>query len=192
MGVLKGFILSSVIAALIFFFELAFFPKQLFPASDEHDDEGTVGSTGNVFWLYPLIAGSYYLASSWTLDVANATYKIKHGSALSMGLPQQIPSGFSRKLILESHRVLLVINYGIISLALQQLPWVGRWLSFSFMVGRSSFCENNTFTHPFLSLQSFIDAYYCYEQAWIARGWSLERVSEYHTLLAQFLLKLCS
>jgi hypothetical protein len=25
--------------------------------------------------------------------------------------------------------------------------------------------------------QSFIDAYYCYEQAWIARGWTLERVS---------------
>jgi len=25
--------------------------------------------------------------------------------------------------------------------------------------------------------QSFIDGYYCFEQAWIARGWSLERVS---------------
>lgn len=87
--------------------------------------------------------------------MAHATYRIKHGRALSMGFSPQLSSGISRKLILESHRILLVINYTVISLLLQQIPWLGKWFAFAFM--------------------SFIDAYYCFEQAWIARGWSLER-----------------
>lgn len=120
---------------MIFFFELAFFPKRLFPSSHSSDDEKeTVARIGNVFWLYPLIAGSYYLASSWTLDVAHATYRLKHGRGISMSMSQPLPAGFTRKLVMESHRVLLVINYAVISLVLQQIPWLGRWLSFAFMV----------------------------------------------------------
>jgi etoposide-induced 2.4 mRNA len=143
-GVIKGFLLSATIVAVIFFFELAFFPTHLFPTKELHsqnDDSAPYldqSSFGSTFWLYPLIAGSYYLASSWTLDVAQATYRLKHGRSLSMGFSPQLPSGFSRKAILESHRVLLVINYTIISLALQQIPWFGRWLSFAFMVSSSS------------------------------------------------------
>lgn len=185
---MKGFLLSSSIAAIIFFFELAFFPKHLFPGSGEHEhdidfEDETVGTVGSVWWLYPLIAGSYYLASTWTMDVAQATYKIKHGRALSMNFSQPISADFSRKLILESHRVLLVVNYTVISLLLQQIPWIGRWLSFLFMVCPHSLvnkCVSCKFTTLSLwpsHVQSFIDAYYCYEQAWIARGWSLERVS---------------
>jgi len=139
-GVIKGFLLSATIVAVIFFFELAFFPTHLFPIKRLHDknDDSTAyinqSSFGGTFWLYPLIAGSYYLASSWTLDVAQATYRLKHGRGLSMGFSPQLPSGFARKAILESHRILLVINYTVISLALQQIPWIGRWLSFAFMV----------------------------------------------------------
>lgn len=29
------------------------------------------------------------------------------------------------------------------------------------------------YAHP---VKSFVDAYYCFEQSWIARGWSLDRV----------------
>lgn len=140
-GVLKGFLLSSTIVAVIFFFELAFFPKHLFPASEEHDDhheEETVGGIGNVFWLYPLIAGSYYLASTWTVNVARATYKIRHGRSLSSNTTEATHTDISRKLLLESHRVLLVINYTVISVLLQQIPWIGRWLCFAFMVSSSS------------------------------------------------------
>lgn len=128
--------------AIIFFFELAFFPSHLFhTTTSAHDDDAayiqvapSVGTIGSTFWLYPLIAGSYYLASSWTLDVAHATYRLKHGRSLSVGITPQLPPGFARKLVLESHRILLVINYTLISLALQQIPWIGRWLSFFFMV----------------------------------------------------------
>jgi etoposide-induced 2.4 mRNA len=142
-GILKGFILSSTIAAVIFFFEMAFFPKHLFPSEDDHEDDSSVGSIGSVFWLYPVIAGSYYLASTWTLDVAHATYRIKHGRSIDIGLPQQLPAGFTKRLTLESHRILLVINYGVISLLLQHIPWIGRWLSFAFMV-----CISNVDSPP--------------------------------------------
>lgn len=169
-GVLKGLGLSAVIALLIFFFELAFFPAHLFrqsssdsqqgmSAHDEDDLEGSVGRVGSVFWLYPLVAGSYFLAASWTMDVANAAHKLKHGRGLSMSAQNMFPPGTSRRIVLESYRVILVVNYALISFALQQIPFVGRWLAFFFM--------------------SFIDAYYCFEQAWIARGWSIDRRMRY-------------
>lgn len=161
-GIIKGLVLSVSIAALIFFFELAFFPTHLFPkpSKGDYDDDldGHVGHVGNVFWLYPLIAGSYFLASSWTVDVAQAAYRLKHGRGFSISSPA-IPAGTSRRIILESYRIFLVVNYVIISVVLQQIPWIGRWLSFLFM--------------------SFIDAYYCFEQGWIARGWSVERRMRY-------------
>lgn len=160
-GIIKGLILSATITTIIFFFELAFFPKHLFPtkSSQSYDDlDEHVGSIGSVFWLYPLIAGSYFLAASWTVDVAHAAYKLKHARGISM-MPSTIPAGTSRRLILESYRIILILNYVIISVALQHIPWIGRTLSFIFM--------------------SFIDAYYCFEQGWIARGWSVERRMRY-------------
>ncbi|MCO5565236.1 hypothetical protein L7F22_018909 [Adiantum nelumboides] len=160
-GIIKGLVLSATITTLIFFLELAFFPKHLFPtkSGQSYEDlDDHVGSIGNVFWLYPLIAGSYFLAASWTVDVAHAAYKLKHARGISM-VPSTIPAGTSRRFILESYRVILILNYFVISVALQHIPWIGRTLSFIFM--------------------SFIDAYYCFEQGWIARGWSVERRMRY-------------
>lgn len=138
-SILKGLILTSTIAALIFFFELAFFPSQLFFSA--HDPDAS--SIGSVFWLYPLVAGSYFLASSWTVDVAQATYQLKHGRFLSVADFQAPNSpGFSttsRVVAEKSYLVILVVNYTIISLILQQVPIVGKWLSFFFMVRPSLF-----------------------------------------------------
>lgn len=51
MGVIKGLCLSAAVAALIFFFELAFFPAHLFQRAEAGYDEeldGNVGSVGKV------------------------------------------------------------------------------------------------------------------------------------------------
>jgi etoposide-induced 2.4 mRNA len=159
-GVLKGLLLSATISTLIFIFELAFFPSHLFPTLSKNESIDRVASVGNVFWLYPLIAGSYFLASSWTMDVAKAAQRIKHGRGLSsLVTTTTLAPDVYRRAIVESYRVLLIANYAAISVTLQNIPLIGRPLSFIFM--------------------SFVDAYYCFEAGWVARGWSVERRMRY-------------
>lgn len=165
-GVLKGLLLSGTISALVFFFELAFFPKVLFgqspvkAAQDLSSSGSIVGSLGNVFWMYPLIGGSYLLASSWTSDIAQAAYKLRHGHVRRLTLANpSLPPGTSRRLMQESYRIILIANYTVIYILLGRIPYLGRILSFLFMC--------------------LVDGYYCFEQAWISRGWSLDRRMRY-------------
>ncbi|KAN0066511.1 hypothetical protein ACQY0O_000605 [Thecaphora frezii] len=166
-AIIKGLLLSGAVSALVFFLELAFLPKMLFEQpllaihTTEKAEGQAIGSLGNVFWLYPLIGGSYLLASSWTTDVAESAYRLRHGhvkNALSFASFTP-PAGTSRRLVRESYRIFLIVNYAAIVLLLGKIPYVGRALSFLFM--------------------SFVDGYYCFEQVWIARGWSLERRTRY-------------
>lgn len=165
-GVLKGLLLSGTISAVVFFFELAFFPKVLFQQppveamQDVADSGSIVGNVGNVFWLYPLIGGSYLLASSWTSDIAQAAYKIRHGHVRKLTLANaSLPAGTSRRLVQESYRLFLIANYTVIYILLGRIPYMGRIFSFLFMC--------------------LVDGYYCFEQAWISRGWSLDRRMRY-------------
>ncbi|KIS71613.1 uncharacterized protein UMAG_00055 [Mycosarcoma maydis] len=165
-GVLKGLVLSGTISAVVFFFELAFFPKVLFQQTHDQHVQGVVesgsivGGLGNVFWLYPLIGGSYLLASSWTSDIANAAYKLRHGHVRRLTLSNpSLPPGTSRRMLQESYRMILIVNYTIFYLLLGRIPYLGRPLSFLFMC--------------------LVDGYYCFEQAWISRGWSLDRRMRY-------------
>lgn len=50
---------------------------------------------------------------------------------------------------------MLIVNYSIPCLLLQNLPWVGHVLSFLVM--------------------SFVDGFFCFEQVWSVRGWPLEK-----------------
>ncbi|KAJ9477118.1 hypothetical protein PHBOTO_000800 [Pseudozyma hubeiensis] len=165
-GVLKGLLLSGTISAVVFFFELAFFPKVLFQQAPVQNVQGmaesgsVVGGLGNVFWMYPLIGGSYLLASSWTSDIAQAAYKLRHDHVRRLTLSNpSLPPGTSRRLLQESYRMILIINYTVFYLLLGRIPYLGRPLSFLFMC--------------------MVDGYYCFEQAWISRGWSLERRMRY-------------
>ncbi|SAM72948.1 uncharacterized protein UBRO_00094 [Ustilago bromivora] len=165
-GVLKGLLLSGTISAVAFFFELAFLPKVLFQQppiksmQDAAESGSIVGTLGNVFWIYPLIGGSYLLASSWTSDIAQAAYKLRHGHVrrLTLSNPSLLP-GTSRRLLQESYRVFLIANYTVFYILLGRIPYFGRMLSFFFMC--------------------MVDGYYCFEQAWISRGWSLDRRMRY-------------
>ncbi|SPO20563.1 uncharacterized protein UTRI_00039 [Ustilago trichophora] len=165
-GVLKGLLLSGTISAIVFFFELAFFPKVLFgqppvKSVQEIPQSGSIiGGLGNVFWLYPLIGGSYLLASSWTSDIAQAAYKLRHGHVRRLTLSNpSLPPGTSRRLLQESYRLVLILNYTVFYILLGRIPYLGRLLSFLFMC--------------------LVDGYYCFEQAWISRGWSLDRRMRY-------------
>lgn len=94
------------------------------------------------------------LAAQWSTDVATAAYTAQHGHNRGMS-DVTLPTTTSRKVLLESYRIFLILNYTVICLILERIPFIGRTLGFLFM--------------------SLVDGYYCFEMGWVARGWSVER-----------------
>lgn len=161
-SVIKGSIVSLVVVLVIYFFELAFFPSQLYPVAGKAGTSGqglaTSSSTSsiNTLWFYPVIAISYYMASSWTRDVVKGLSS--HGKRASLaGLAS---SGTRRRLLQQSYQPILFLNYLVVALAIRAwIPWVGSSLSFCFV--------------------SFVDAYYCFDPVMASRGWPVERRLRY-------------
>ncbi len=146
-----------------------------------------------VFFLYPLIGGCYLLASSWTTEVAQAAYdlqrgRIKKGDDGGLTSLAQGVSEFNTPIVgaaqdlanrgastaqstftvgtfaAQLYRFLLIANYSLLGLGISKftaallpgpLAYIGHTLSFM--------------------LYSWIDAYYCFEQLYIARGWGFEK-----------------
>ncbi|CAO1634991.1 unnamed protein product [Parajaminaea phylloscopi] len=166
MSLIKGFVLSAAVSLLIFFFELTFWPSELFKgsgtdtaatahsrasesATSSSANTSSTASTWNVILLYPVIALSYLLASSWLLDVAKVGHEVHHGRGSMVAMA-------SSGILSQPHQPLLVVNYTLIALALRSwVPFVGKALSFVFI--------------------SFVCAYYCFDPVMANRGWSIER-----------------
>ncbi|PWN25949.1 hypothetical protein BDZ90DRAFT_54608 [Jaminaea rosea] len=170
LSMIKGLILSSAVVLIIFFFELAFFPAQLYPrsspssSSTKRDAAGTWSETSSVLWLYPVIAISYYMASSWTLDVAKTAYQLQaHRRAFSTSFSASsfAPSAnLRRRILLQSYQPLLFINYALLALLVRNyVPFVGPALAFG--------------------LISAVDAFYCFDPVMASRGWPIERRLRY-------------
>ena len=88
------------------------------------------------------------VASTWTSGVAEAAYRAITAQAPSMREDENTWHAYFC-------RGVLIANYSVLCLVLQSLPWIGRPLAFAVM--------------------SIVDAYFCFEQVWIVRGWSLEK-----------------
>lgn len=151
----------------------AFFPSQLYlrnsrkaistPSSaDDSTPSSTWSETSNVLWLYPVIAISYYMASSWTLDVAKTAYQLRHHSrAPSTWANSLTPSAsLRRRLLSQSYQPLLFLNYALLALLVRSyVPYLGPTLAFA--------------------LVSLVDAYYCFDPVMASRGWPIERRLRY-------------
>ncbi|PWN24232.1 hypothetical protein BCV69DRAFT_23786 [Microstroma glucosiphilum] len=161
--ILKGLCLSSAVVLVIFLFEMAYFPAQIFFDEYEHNEHyfQTWADTDEVLWLYPLVAISYFVASSWTVDVAKTATKLKHGRGMSISaaISGVTSTSFRARVLSESFRVFVVINYVLLGLALDHIPWIGSTLCFLMM--------------------SFVDAFYCFDPVMVSRGWSVERRLRY-------------
>lgn len=112
------------------------------------DPEQWIGSVGSTFWLYPLIAGSYLMASSWSVGVAESAF-LAHNIRPS---PRKEYGVFWLEQLV---RLVLIVNYSIACFAIQMVPWIGPACAFLLM--------------------SFVDGYFCFEQVWVVRGWSMEK-----------------
>lgn len=141
-GLLKGLVMSGLVCVLVHVFRLSLVPR------DMGQHSAWFGSVGHVFWLYPLIAGSYLLASTWSTSIAEAAF-------LAQNIQPRTPPQADAIWVEHVVRLALVLNYSIVCFAVQSLPWVGPPLAFLFMC--------------------FVDGYFCFEQVWAGRGWSLEK-----------------
>ncbi|GAA5830329.1 hypothetical protein JCM11251_001309 [Rhodosporidiobolus azoricus] len=99
----------------------------------------------HLFWLWPLAgAATYY---SGLLRASQETDK------RGMGRSQNAVSdkGMTAKLVSESYRTLVTLNYFIFFYAIRLIPFLGAPLSFFYA--------------------SIVDAYYCFEGHWVRNGW---------------------
>jgi len=147
LGLLKGLVLSGLVCVLVHVFRLSFVPHALLQRREE-GASAWIGSVGHVFWLYPLIAGSYLLASTWSTSIAEAAF-------LAQNIQPRAAPPVDHPWVEHVVRFALVLNYSVACFAVQSLPWVGPLLAFVFMC--------------------FVDGYFCFEQVWVVRGWSLEK-----------------
>lgn len=159
MGLLKGLLLSGIVCAVVYFFSLTLFPE-IGDWDEDNDGSVWIGSVSSAFWLYPLIAGSYLIASTWTMGVAEAAY-----TAQNIHVPDSRQRLKPLSWVENVCRGVLIANYSILCLALSYIPWAGPVLAFLVM--------------------SMVDGYFCFEQVWAVRGWSFEKVGRVaHTALA--------
>ncbi|GAA5968220.1 hypothetical protein JCM11641_003776 [Rhodosporidiobolus odoratus] len=100
----------------------------------------------HLFWLYPLAAAATYY--SGLLQATGETDKRGMGSrsAASSG-----DKGTTAKLVADSYRTLVTLNYFLFFYALRLIPFLGAPLSFIYA--------------------SIVDAYYCFEGHWVRNGW---------------------
>ncbi|WFD32436.1 hypothetical protein MSPP1_003483 [Malassezia sp. CBS 17886] len=143
LGLIKGAALSGVVCALVYFSSVSLHLPTLYRADRAWDTDGGtvwVGSVSSVFWLYPVIAGTYLLAATWTTGVAEAAFSAQHASAATA---QETLAG---SFIDNAARVALITNYSVVCFLLQAVPWIGPPLAFVAMC--------------------LADGYFCFEQAW--------------------------
>lgn len=163
-NVFKSLLLNSLSLASIYTLDLIFVP--LLAGKDDRWLHRNFGSLYTVFWLLPVIGVSLYLNSTFSSTIAKKTFKLQHGRSAAPA-----PSGFSGMLnaiATSAYRVILIFSYMTISLALSYVPIVGSTAAFIFIC--------------------WIDAFYCFEFMWIARGMRLsERVRHEEERWAYFL-----
>ncbi|KAG8217887.1 EI24-domain-containing protein [Butyriboletus roseoflavus] len=148
-NILKSLLLNMLSLTSIYIFDLI-----LQPLVHDHPSwlHRNVGWFYRVLWLLPVVGVSFYLNSSWCNIIAKRTFVLQHGNRA----PQQQPvtyTGMLTMLATSAYRAVMVLTSVIVSFALGTIPYGGPLISFAFMC--------------------WIDAYYCFEFIWIARGLSL-------------------
>jgi len=106
-----------------------------------------------VLWLLPVVGVAFYLNSTWCHIIAKRTYALQHG-AQTAAQPVTY-NGMVTAIATSAYRAVMVFTSVGVSFALQNMPYVGPASGFIFMC--------------------WVDAYYCFEFVWMARGMSLSR-----------------
>lgn len=148
-NILKSLLLNSLSLASIYAFDLL-----LQPLVHDHPSwlRRNVGWCYQVLWLLPVVGVSFYLNSSWCNTIAKRTFVLQYGNRAVQ--PRHVTyTGMLNALATSAYRTVMVLTSVIVSFGLGAIPRAGPLISFAFMC--------------------WIDAYYCFEFVWVARGLSL-------------------
>ncbi|KAI0328119.1 hypothetical protein GY45DRAFT_1355346 [Cubamyces sp. BRFM 1775] len=150
-NVLKSLMLNVVSLVSIYFFDWLLLPLA---QSQQKWFHRNLGWFYQVLWLLPVVGASFYLNSSWCTLIAKRTFTLQHGSR-AVAQPPSTYSGMLNALATSAYRGVMVFTSVVVSFALAYIPYVGPIAGFAFLC--------------------WVDAYYCFEFIWIARGFSLSR-----------------
>ncbi|KIY51021.1 hypothetical protein FISHEDRAFT_17946, partial [Fistulina hepatica ATCC 64428] len=146
-NVYKSLMLNALSLVSVFTFDLLLHPL-LSPGLWFHR---SFGHLYQALWLFPIIGLSFYLNSSWCSIIAKRTFVLQHGSRASA--EPTTYTGILNIIATSAYRVIMVFMSVVVSFALGFIPYVGSVVEFVFIC--------------------WVDAYYCFEFVWIARGLSL-------------------
>ncbi|GJE98120.1 EI24-domain-containing protein [Phanerochaete sordida] len=150
-NILKSLLLNCVSLASIYFFDLLLQPLT---HGHTHWLRRNVGWAYQVLWLAPVVGVSLYLNSTWTAHLARRTYTLHHGARAAEAAPGTY-LGVLNSIATSAYRGIMVGTSVTLSFVLRYVPYAGPALGFVFLC--------------------WVDAYYCFEFIWIARGYSLSR-----------------
>ncbi|TBU29045.1 etoposide-induced protein 2.4-domain-containing protein [Dichomitus squalens] len=150
-NVFKSLMLNTVSLVSIYFFDWLLLPLA---QSQQKWFHRNLGWFYQVLWLLPVVGISFYLNSSWCTLIAKRTFTLQHGTRAA-AQPPSTYSGMLNALATSAYRAVMVFTSVVLSFALSYVPYVGPPAGFAFLC--------------------WVDAYYCFEFIWIARGLSLSR-----------------
>ncbi|KIL68581.1 hypothetical protein M378DRAFT_71289 [Amanita muscaria Koide BX008] len=153
-NVLKSIALNSLSLVLIYIFDFFLLPSVQYRWDLAH---GNTNWLYQAIWLFPVMAVSLYLNSVWCSTIAQRTYLLKHGTNASALLHHSTGSsiGILNVLFNSSHRAIMISICLASSFVLSHVPYLGSPMSFTYLC--------------------WIDAYYCFEFVWVAKGMSLAK-----------------
>ncbi|KAF8212401.1 etoposide-induced protein 2.4-domain-containing protein [Mycena galopus ATCC 62051] len=144
--VLKSLLLNCSTLACFYVFGVFFHDKQQWTRPN-------MGWIYRMIWVVPVAGGSFYLNSSWCSIIAKRAYSLQHANRAVVQQPVTY-TGVLTAIATFAYRIVMVITSVGVDFALRAIPGgVGPVASFIFLC--------------------WIDAYYCFEFVWIARGLSL-------------------
>ncbi|KAJ6547402.1 etoposide-induced protein 2.4-domain-containing protein [Mycena capillaripes] len=107
-----------------------------------------------LLWLFPVFSISFYLNSSWCSVIAKRAYSLQHANRAVVQQQAVTYTGVLTAIATSAYRIVMVFTSVGVDFALRAIPGgIGPIASFIFLC--------------------WIDAYYCFEFVWIARGLSL-------------------
>ncbi|KAI9456275.1 etoposide-induced protein 2.4-domain-containing protein [Lactarius psammicola] len=160
---LKSFMLNGISLLSIYVFDLF-----LQPLAQEQPPQKwlhrSVGWFYRVLWLLPVVGASLYLNASWCSLIAKRAFTLRHGLAfpyagITSNTSPNAYIAFLNSLATSAYRAVMIATSVFLSFALGYVPVIGGLAEAIF------FC--------------WVNAYYCFEFIWIARGLSLSRRIRY-------------